>query len=140
VPSNDEQIRAILSYDAFRWAVENLPHGKTIDDIRFRELVTISEEDVLNHVRRSGFPVSVVAEGEAARWADDRICLVEDGDRWSIFYTERGERSDLATVESHAAAQRWVVHHLFENAKVSLNHRWWHAHPDERPQRIGDMD
>lgn len=135
-----EQIQAILSGNAFRWAVDNLPEGTSIDDLRFPDLISVTREEVFEYVVSHGFPETVVAERDAARWADDRFCIVPlDDGQWSVFYTERGTRSQQVTVESYAAAQRRVVEILFDYARTALNHRWWHAHPTDRPRHIADM-
>ena len=141
MPNPQEQIEAILSYDVFRWAHEHLPAGKSIDDIRFPDLISVTEQDVFEYVLVRGFPERVVAERDAARWADDKLCIVPLSDgRWSVYYTERGRRSDQATLESYAAALRWVINILLNSARTALNHRWWHANPDARPPRITDME
>ena len=46
MPSAQEQIEAILTYDIFRWAQEHLPAGKTIEDIRFPDLISVTPDDV----------------------------------------------------------------------------------------------
>jgi hypothetical protein len=132
MPSAEEQIQAILDWDTFRWAQSHLPESRTIDDIRFSDLISVTEEDVYEHVLRNGFPDRTVAEGDAARWADDRLCLVpiEDG-RWGVYYTERGVRSDEVTLPSHAAARREVVRRLMRGARIDLNSRYRLAHPGE---------
>jgi hypothetical protein len=130
--SEREQIEAILSWDIFRWAVGQLPPTVSIDDVRFRDLISVSEQDVFDYVVEHGFSESLVAERDAARFADDRLCMVPmDDGRWSVYYTERGVISDQVTVPSEAAARREIVHRLWTGAKVSLNHRYRLAHPDE---------
>lgn len=139
--SRSEQIAAILSWDAFRWAQDQLPKGTAIDDIRFPDLISVTPQDVFEHVQLHGFPERVVAVRDAARRADDMLCIVplRDG-RWSVYYTERGIKRDQVSVESYAAAQRRVIEILYSSARTDLNHRWWHAHPTERPPKITDME
>lgn len=130
-----------MSWNAFGWALDHLPEGRSIEDIRFPDLVCVTREDVFEHVLAHGFPERIVAVGDAARWANDSLCIVplEDG-RWSVYYTERGKRYDQITLESYAAAQRQVIGILFDSARTALNHRWWHAHPNQRPPNITDME
>lgn len=139
--NEDEQIRAILDWNTFRWAQAQLPENKSIDDVRFRDLISVTEDDVYDYVLRNGFPDRTVAEGEGARLADDRLCLapLEDG-RWVVYYTERGTRTDEVTVSSHAEARREVVRRLVRSARIDLNHRYRLAHPDEALPPPSEMD
>ena len=128
----EEQIRAILGNDTFRWAQEQVPPGRSMDDTRFRDLISVTEEDVLEFVEREGFDPSVVAEGDAASGADDRICMVPEPDgRWRIYYTERGLRSGERVLPSEADARREIVSDLMRSARISLNHRYRLVHSNE---------
>lgn len=128
----EEQIRAILGPDVFRWTLERLPPGRSIDDVRFRDLISVSEDDVLEYVRRNGFDGRVVAERDAARGADDRICMIPEADgRWLVYYIERGLKSDERVLPSEADARRHIVRTLLKSVRISLNHRYRLAHPDE---------
>lgn len=103
-----------------------------MDDVRYLDLISVTEDDVLEHVRRHGFDERVVAERDAARLADDCICMVPEPDgRWRVYYTERGIRSDERVLPSEADARRDVVRSLMRSARLSLNHRYRLAHPDE---------
>ena len=141
VASRVEQIQAVLSWDTFSWALTHLPESKTIDDVRFSDLISVTEDAIYEYVLAHGFPERAVAEGDAARWADDRLCLVPlDDGRWTVYYTERGIRSDELQVPSHAAARREVVHRLMKSARISLNHRYRLAHPYESLPSPSEMD
>lgn len=137
----DEQIRAILGWNVFRWAVARLPEGTSISDVRFRDFITVTPQEVLEHVAEHGFPDDVVALGPESRAFDEGQCIVpaQDG-RWWVYYAERGTKRDEGTFSSLAQAQRFVVDKLYDSARTALNHRWWHAHPDERPPRIADVE
>lgn len=121
----EEQVRAILGHDVFKWAVKRLPDGLDIDDVRYRDLISVTEEEVVAHVSASGFDRRVVAEGAVI---DDHICIVQTGREWLVFYTERGKVSEEATFGSRDEARREVVRRLIRLARVMLNHRYWHAH------------
>jgi hypothetical protein len=141
MPRVEEQLRAILSWDAFKWALVNLPAHTSIDDIRFRDLISVTEEDMYAYVVEHGFPQHVVAERDAARFADDQICIAPlDDARWSVYYTERGRRSGEVITPSFAAARREVVHLLMTSARIALNSRYRLAHPDEDLPLPSEMD
>lgn len=141
MPSHEEQIQAILDWNTFRWAQSHLPESKTIDDVRFRDLISVTEDDVYAYVLRNGFSDRTVAEGDAARWADERLCLVPlDDGRWAVYYIERGTRSEEVKVSSHAEARREVVRRLMTGARIDLNHRYRLAHPGEKLPPPSDME
>jgi hypothetical protein len=124
----DQQISAILSWDAWQWAVDHLPEGETIDGVRFRDLISVTEDDVFEFVTTYGFNEGVVVEHDDA---DDHLCIVPAPDgRWSVYYTERGKRSEEVVLPSLAAARREVVHRLMTSARIALNHRFKLAHPE----------
>jgi hypothetical protein len=127
---NDEQIVAILGPDVFKWAVRSLPDGVDIDDVRFRDLISVTEEDLLAHVTSHGFDQRVVAENAVV---DDHICIVQADTGWRVFYTERGIVSEEAMFGSRDEARHEVVRRLMRLARIMLNHRYWHAHNLEFP-------
>ena len=43
VRSRDEQIKAILSWDVLRWATCRLRDSETMDSVRFRDLIDVTE-------------------------------------------------------------------------------------------------
>jgi hypothetical protein len=51
-----EQIQAILNWNTFRWAQSHLPEAKTMDDVRFSDLISVTEDDVYEYVLTNGFP------------------------------------------------------------------------------------
>jgi hypothetical protein len=112
-----------------------------MDDVRFRDLISVTEDEVYEYVLTNGFPEQVVVEVDAAQGADDRLCSVPlDDGRWVVYYTERGVRSDEVKVPSHEAARREVVRRLMRGARIDLNHRYRLAHPDESLPRPSEMD
>ena len=129
--SRQEQIEAILSWNTFVWAREQLPPGKSMDDFRFRDFISVTEDDVYDFVLSNGFSPRVVAERDETRRADNKLCIapLEDG-RWIVYYTERGQRSEEVKVPSQAAARHEVVRRLMDNARINLNHRYRSAHPE----------
>ena len=73
--------------------------------------------------------------------ADDHLCIAPKPDgRWSVYYTERGERSDEVVVSSLADARREVIHRLMVSARISLNHRFKLAHPELDLPLPSEMD
>lgn len=132
-----EQIRAILAWNTFRWAVDHLPQSVEIDDVTFPDLVSVSRDDVLRWVEKHGFDSTAVRD-DGYDGAEALYLLPEAG-AWVVFYSERGQRNFEHRFASEGAARRWVVDHLYDSARTSLNHRWWHAHPDSRPPSIGAM-
>ena len=123
--SAEEQIAAILGPNIFRWAASRLPKGVSLDDVRFRDLISVTENDVRAHVTHHGFDSRVVAEDAVM---DDRICIVHSGASWRVFYTERGKASAEAQFESKDSASADVVRRLMRLARINLNSRYWHAH------------
>ncbi|GIM63595.1 hypothetical protein Pve01_80930 [Planomonospora venezuelensis] len=137
----EDQIQAILGSNIFRWAQSRLPITKTMDDVRFSDFFSVTEDEVYEYVLANGFDGQAVAEGDAASGADDPLCAVplEDG-RWTVYYTERGVRSDEVKVPSHSAARREVVRRLMRSARIDLNHRYRLAHPEESLPPPSEMD
>jgi hypothetical protein len=86
-PSKGEQIAAILGPDIFRWAIAHLPEVVAIDDVRYRDLIDVTDDEVFDFVLENGFDCRVVADNAVD---DDHICLVRSGDEWRVFYAERG--------------------------------------------------
>lgn len=123
--SDEEQILAILGPDVFKWAVKSLPDGVDIDDVRYRDLISVTEDDLFSHVAAHGFDQRVVAEDSVV---DDCICFVRSANGWRVFYTERGNVSDESMFQSKQEAIREVVRRLMHLARIMLNHRYWHAH------------
>jgi hypothetical protein len=128
--SAEDQILAILGPDIFKWAVASLPEGVSIDDVRHRDLISVTERDVSAYVLAHGFDTRVVAEDAVV---DDRICIVASGHLWRVFYTERGVVSDESAFPSKEEARAEVVGRLMRLSRVMLNHRYWHAHGLEFP-------
>lgn len=135
--SPEEQVRAILGWNTFRWAVEQLPEGVSIDDVTFADLVSVTREDVVGWVEANGFGSTPVRDDHYD--GAEALYLLPDGDRWVVFYSERGQRNFEHYFDTVAEARRWVVDHLYDSARTNLNHRWWHAHPDQRPASMGAM-
>lgn len=134
----EEQIRAVLSGDVWHWALPQLPPGLSIDDLRFRDFIAITEDDILAHVAAHGFGDGIVVEGGDA---NECHCLVPDGQgRWAVYYSERGARSRETVVDDLDAARREVVHRLMDSARISLNHRYRLAHPELNLPRPSEMD
>lgn len=112
-----------------------------MDDVRFRDFFSVTEDEVCDHVLAHGFDDRTVAEGRAARGADDRLCAVPlDDGRWTVYYTERGIRSAEVTVPSQSEARREVVRRLMRSARIDLNHRYRLAHPEESLPLPSEMD
>ena len=132
-----EQIRAILGWNTFRWAVGQLPAGVSIEDVTFVDLISVTRDDVDRWVRRHGFASTAVRDVRDT--GVEGLYLLPEGDGWVVFYSERGTRTQSQHFDTQAQARRWVVDHLYDSARTSLNHRWWHAHPHERPASIGAM-
>jgi len=127
--------------DSWHWGLNHLPAGKTFDDIRFRDLITVSEDDVYDFVIANGFNERMVAEREAARHADDQLCIVPEADgRWSVYYTERGMKHDEVVLPSLADARREVVRRLMTSARISLNATFRLAHPEMDLPPPSEMD
>lgn len=123
--SDEDQIRVILGPKIFEWAVESLPEGLAIDDVRFRDLISVTEDDVFSYVVAHGFDARVVAEDAVF---DDRICIVSSAAGWRVFYTERGRVFEESLFPSRQEARREVVSRLMEVARIILNSRYWHSH------------
>lgn len=134
----DEQIRAILSWDTWRWAVDRLGEGESIDNVRFHDLISVTEDEVYQFVLVHGFNQRAVVErGDA----DDHLCIVPESDgRWAVYYTERGKRSEEVVLSSLADARREVVHRLMQSARTALNHRFKLAHPGTSLPVPSEMD
>jgi hypothetical protein len=121
----EEQILAILGPNIFKWAVESLPEGVRIDDVRYRDLVSVTEDDVFSHVAARCFDRRVVAEDAEL---DNRICILNSAHGWRVFFTERGHVSNESLFQTKEEAKRDVVRQLMHLARMILNHRYWHAH------------
>lgn len=134
---DEGQIRALLGPDPFRWAVDRIGGrallGRTIDDVRYHDLITVSDEQVHAWVDDHGFDERTVSDG---RLAEDLLCITRadgpDGRTgWAVSYVERGRAEQLAWFPTRTAARHDVVDRLLERARVLLNHRYRLAHPDE---------
>ncbi len=126
-----EQIQAILSGNTFRWAVNQLQPGETIDEKRYSDFISVTPEEIESYVKEQGFPgraVKVISKGQGV-FAEDQICIVEVASGWEVFYTERGQRSEQMLLSSFEEACREVIRRRIETAKIELNHRYRNAHP-----------
>lgn len=128
--SDDEQIAAVLGPNIFQWAVRSLPAGVQIDDVRYCDLISVTEDDVFAHVATHGFDPRVVVEDAVF---DDRTCIVASALGWRVFYTERGQVSQEATFESKAEARREAVRRQMQLAQIILDHRYRHRHAGSLP-------
>jgi hypothetical protein len=138
VLSADEQIRAILSWNTFRWAADRLSDTETMDTVRFRDLISVSEDKVYDYVVANGFDECAVVE---RRDVDDHLCIVSQADgRWAVYYTERGKRSAEVVLPSLADARREVVYRLMVSARISLNATFKLAHPEMELPLPSGMD
>lgn len=133
----EEQISAILGWNTFSWAVAQLPTGVSIDDVRFVDLITVTRDDVDRWVETHGFASTAVRDDRYD--GAEALYLLPQEDSWLVFYSERGKNNYEHRFVSRAEARRWVVDHLYDSARTSLNHRWWHAHPNARPASIPAM-
>jgi hypothetical protein len=142
LPDREAQIRAILASGTWEYALAHLSDRETIDDIRFRDLITVSEDDVYAHVLEHGFDERRVSERRADPIMDDgKFCILPSQDgRWRVFFLERGQRSPERVLPSLAAARKHVVHELLRSARISLNHRFKLAHPELELPPPSEMD
>jgi len=127
-PSKADQIRAILGPDVFAWAVRVLPAEVSIDDVRYRDLVDVTEDEVLAHALENGFDRRAVWTDGDPSPADDRTCLTRHRQGWRVYYTERGQISDDAVFATYEEACREVARRRMRLARILLNQRYWHAH------------
>lgn len=137
----EEQIQAILSSNTWRWAVARLSGDQTLDNYRFRDFISVTEDEVYEFVLAHGFDDRVVLEIERGD-PDGRLCISSepsDG-RWAVFYTERGRRSREVIVPSLPDARREVVQRLMVDARISLNHGFKLAHPGLSLPKPSEMD
>lgn len=130
--SREEQVVLILS-ERTHELVSRLPNAnEAINHLRFRDFIEVTPDDVLAYVEKNGFPQSNVAEeGGRHHFHGDnqfRICRGPMG--WELFFTERGIDSVHEIFSTLADARSALVAKLFELAKICLNHRYWHAHPE----------
>lgn len=140
--SKIEQIQAILSWNTFRWAVNQLQSNETIDEKQYSDFISVTPDEIEDYVKAHGFPdraVKVVGKGKGI-FAEDQICIVEVPSGWEVFYMERGQRSEQALLPSFDEAQREVIRRMIETAKIQLNHRYRHAHPELNLPRPSEMD
>lgn len=127
-PDKSEQIAAILGPDIFRWALGRLPPGVSIDDVRHRDLIDVTEEEVLQFAMANGFDPRIVWTDDTPGPVDDRLSVVKHRDGWRVSYAERGVTSQEMTFTRHVDACREVVRRQMRLARIVLNSRYWHAH------------
>ncbi|WP_210438620.1 hypothetical protein [Nocardioides xinjiangensis] len=84
----EDQIRAILGWNTFRWAVDQLPAGVVIDDVTFGDLVSVTREDVLQWVEEHGFESTAVRDDRYD--GQESLYLLPERGAWVVFYSERG--------------------------------------------------
>jgi hypothetical protein len=140
--SKDEQIRAILGGRTSE-LVSRLPDANiVIDSLRFADFIDVTADDLNSYVQAYGFPDGYVAEegGNHRYHGDNQYRIERSEDRWLLFYTERGEKSGLQEFSNLDQARRAIVHELYTSAKITLNHRYWHAHPELGLPSPSEMD
>lgn len=125
-----EQVRAILGQRTFYWACEQLRDGESMDDLMFRDFISVTEEDIYQFVLVHGFNERDVIQ-ITNFMPSEGTCIneLQDG-RWMVFYTERGKVSQETIVSALADARREVIHRMMRSARISLNHRYRYAHPE----------
>ena len=124
--SPDEQIRAILGTDVYRWARSQLAPGESLEDKQFCDFISVTEDEVIAYVETHGFDPDLVFESRDPKaWrsvpADDHLCLIDHGGRWEVCYAERGERSQAAEFATRTEAVRNLVRRMMGTAWIGLN-------------------
>ena len=142
--TKEEQIKAILSWNTFRWACEQLSDSSEIDQKKYADFISVTAEEICEFVRTNGFDDrAVFVCSTQDRWdnfkSDDHLCICEEKGGWIVFYTERGQRSAEARFSTREQAEAEIVRRLIVSAKVSLNHRYKNAHPDLNLPKPSEM-
>jgi rhodanese-related sulfurtransferase len=140
-----EQVEAILSWDTFRWACDQLQDRSDIDQKKYTDFIEITEEEIYQFVHKHGFNSrAVYICTNEDRWdnfkSDDHLCIVQDKDKWLVFYTERGQRSETAVFNDRKQAEIDVIKRLIVSAKISLNCRYINAHPHLNLPKPSEMN
>jgi hypothetical protein len=138
----EEQIVAILSGNVSEWARSQLGPGQSMDDRRYSDFISVTPEEIEDYVRQKGFPGTYVKEAPLGHSsvADDQLCIVEQPSGWEVYYIERGVKSERSYFTAHLDARREVIGRMVESAKVMLNHRYRHAHPELHLPPPSEMD
>lgn len=131
-----KQIELVLSERVFE-IVDSYPNpNELLDNHRFVDFIDVTESELFAYVQEHGFPSGNVAEeGGSFPFHGDNQYRIEFADNaWQLFYAERGQKNQEQSFETQEAARKRLVEMLFESAKITLNHRYIHAHPelDER--------
>ena len=140
--SKEEQIRAVLSWNTFQWAASLLAPDETMDDKTYRDFITVTPEEMEEYVIHYGFPRGAVCDKTVGPPFDpeDRICIETIHNQWNVYYFKRGHSSDLTQHSSFEEARREVIDRLMTGAKIALNQRYRHAHPEQNLPSTSEMD
>ncbi len=127
--SKPEQIAAILQDNTVPWATKQLPQGDDLDDHEYADFISVTPDEVVDHVLAHGFdPRTVWTPNDPPAQKSDRIVVEPKGAGWTTYYTERGDVDDERTHGTRDEAVRDAVMRLLDRAWTSLNVRFWHRH------------
>ncbi|MBW3625724.1 MAG: hypothetical protein KY468_20205 [Armatimonadetes bacterium] len=128
----EEQIKAILSGDPFRWAVEQLADHETMDEKRYSDFINVTPEEAEEFVKEHGFPEDAVCDETKGPpfIREDRLCIESLNNRWDVYYFERGHYNQFTHHTSYEEARREIINRMIQSAKIALNSRFRYAHPE----------
>ena len=133
--STAEQIQAILRENTSSWAKSQLAPGELLDFYQYSDFIDVTPDEVITHVNARGFdPSRVWTHNDPPSEKDDKIVVEPEGGKWTVYYSERGNRSDQRTFDTQAEAVRDAVMRLMSSAWSALNHRYWHRHHPSLPR------
>ncbi len=129
--NEEDQIEALLVGAIGDWALEQLdtPDFSNVD---FHDFFSVTPERVVAHVLARGFPHGAVwAPGQPPTEKNGRLVVEPAGAGWAVYFADMGDRDRERVHARYEDAVADVVARLFDDAWVTLNHRYWHAHHPE---------
>ncbi len=135
-PSRLRQIGAILSGDAIPLIAAQADGEKLINEFKFSQIVTVTEDEIYAHVRAHGFPAHTVSAGQA----EERYCIREDHGQWRAFYFSHGQRLHEKICATREAAERATLRELLLSAKIEINSAYKASHPGEKLPRPSEIE
>jgi len=102
----DEQIKALLIGRAYDLATKVLGVSDMTKS-SYADVFTVTRKEVEDFVRRNGFPSGSFYQREG--YYEGLHCIHEEGNRWRVYWLERGVKYDERTFHNEEAVIQELI-------------------------------